>query len=297
MPQRHSINFACSIKLAVLLAMTLVASCGGGGGGDGGGDSGGNLSQNACGTIGLNPKIIDGTQCTGLSASPVVRIVSDFSNGTQEICSGTMITSNTVLTAVHCFIDFVDANNELIGSDVVYGDATNLSSVSVPNIDISPLLRVQTIGNEQILFNDFAVLTLARNLPLPTLPLLTSRAPVVGDVAQIFGYGRTTTGGSDVASDNIGLFSGESEVQLVTNNHIRVTFLSGGSGTCFGDSGGPLVITINGQAAIVGVLSQFVDTANGGTDCSVGSTSQYTNLQSSELLSSILQAVPRAGTI
>ncbi|MDC0358712.1 trypsin-like serine protease [Oligoflexia bacterium] len=291
-------NIYTRLIFALVSALIIIntSACGGGSSeSSSGGSTSSNvaLSTNACSDIGLTTRVINGSACGTLENSPVVRVRTVYTNGQPSYCTGTAITPSVVLTAFHCFI-----GGEIVDVQVGTGNEGSVTGVPVTNIFYSPLLREETIAGDTQIFNDFVVLTLAGPLNVPVMPILASRSPVAGDVVKAYGYGRTSTGAVDAGGPNIGdnssLYSGETVVRSVTNNHIRTTFFDNGSGTCFGDSGGPLVVLFNGQPAMVGVLSQFVESGTTVPDCTTGSVSQYTNLQSSELLSSLLEFVPDA---
>lgn len=263
-----------------LLASLLIAlitlshtACGGGGGGD-------SLSTNSCSTIGLGPRIINGTNCTA-GSSAVVPITLFNRDGSSGLCSGTMLTDNDVLTAAHCFLlsDVVVAVVTVGGRDITGKRAT-----------LHPSVR-RDVGNPSILLNDVAIIQLKESVDTPTLPLLSSRALVPGDVFSIFGYGLDD-------GDNVGaLRSGEMRTDAVTNDHINSMYEGEGSNTCNGDSGGPALLTFrngNGtaQTGIVGVVS-----SGSRSDCREGDLSIFTNAQSRTNLDFILSIVPDAEVI
>lgn len=291
-----------------LTTILLAAACGGGSSDGDSGSSTGNantsISTNACGVLGLNTRVINGTECDGLSSSPVVRILTAYQNGSVATCSGTMITGTEVLTAGHCILDFSDLNNIPVESVVVAGDVGSARAISVRSFAYHPGLRREPSGEEVNTFNDIAVLYLSEAAGVPTLPILTSTVPAVGEVVQIFGYGQSVTGPpatdssfEELVNSQAYLRSGEMLLTFVSNNHLRADFLEQGSMICRGDSGGPLVYMYNGQPTIVGVASELVISGELNLNCDRGSTGQWTRLQSSEILNSLLELVPNAQTL
>lgn len=261
--------------LSVLVALTSLSliSCGGG---DDDGDSSGGVSENACPVIGLNAKIINGTECEGEEQSPVVRIlIVDRASNTQALCSGAMISSTAVLTAAHCF---GNPQSELTIVDVAG------RSFTARSVAIHPNFRRERSTFGDSLVNDVAIIKLASSPGLPTLPLATSVAVAPNDIISIFGYGLNE---DDEAGE---LQSGQGRVEDVSSEHILELYDGDGSNTCQGDSGGPAIIQINGLPAIAGVTS--TGTVDG---CGKGDISLYTNLQNSSNAGFVRAQVPDVG--
>ena len=259
------------MKKFLLLAMsTLLFSCGGGGDGDG-------ASGDACGVLGL--KVINGEQCD-YSASPVVVIViGDNAGNPIGLCSGTMISTNKVLTAAHCIVDAG-------GSRFIVGSGSQSARVSraayhpnyTPTSTVSPF--------------DVAVMTLDRSLNLPTVPLLLSRNIESGDRCTVFGYGDDENGQSFAELGFAALKSTFVEVVEHSDGAIVSLFDETDSGACEGDSGGPLVGTKDSISGIVGVVQ-------GGTaeDCKKGSLEVFTDLQTNTTLDFVIAEAPGAAVL
>lgn len=255
-------------KFAALSLAFVLSSCGGGGGSDSS-----SVSTNACSVLGLNTKIINGTQCGESPSAAVVRVITlSQDRKTSGLCTGTALSSSTVLTAAHCF-----------------SEPTSLVVVEINNVDyrvskisVHPNYKAGRLSDGELAgFNDVAILHVNLPAAVATLPLLESRPVKSGDVMSIFGFGLD-------AANNAGVFrSGQTEVSRVFETHILSEFSGKGSNTCKGDSGGPAVITENGRPALVGVTSTGSATECGGDDLSL-----YVNLQDSEVLNFISQEVP-----
>ncbi|MDC0358328.1 trypsin-like serine protease [Oligoflexia bacterium] len=255
--------------LAVML-LALFTSCTSSDDGDSGG---GNVSKNACPTLGLLTRVIDGTACQELG-SPVVKITLEFSDGSSGLCSGTMISSDDVLTAAHCF--FSDVTNAFV--------EVNSKRIAAHTIVMHP----DVIANEEALavFNDVAVLQLSQATGFPTLPILGSRDIAQDDIVSIYGYGLDNSGGMGV------LRSGQMKISHVTDSHLFAPFNGAGSNTCNGDSGGPAIFSFSDQEgittnAIVGIVSSGND-----VNCQVGDTTLFSNVQSTSISSFITTVVP-----
>ncbi len=255
-------------KACLLLSVLSLYACGGGGGDDDGATPG----TNACPLLGLETRVINGATCSE-SGSPIVRIYFQGILGDVSICSGTLLTSDDVLTAAHClFGGVVRALVEVDGRTVTVRDA-----VSHP--------QATTSSGIAAVFNDAAILKLSSPLSgQPTLPIIASQDIAPGDIFSIFGYGLDE-------NQEIGVLqSGEMKADTVTENHISASYNGTGSNSCNGDSGGPAVFTTsNGVTGVVGVVSTGIQ-----TDCLEGDVTSYANVQESSILDFILQQVPDA---
>ncbi len=271
------------IRIAVVSAMFIAAlGCGGGSGGDGNGITTQALSKNACSDLGLsaiNPLILDGTACTGLSQSPVVRVLLQDQGGkTEALCTGTMLTTTKVITAGHCFV------SHPAQVKIGYGDSSNLQTVLVSRVNIHPHFELKSTEIE----NDVAILTLVSAAPLPTLPIVLSKVTEAGNIASIFGYG------TDASSllDGAVLRSGQVEISSVSESTVNSVYDGNGSNTCQGDSGGPLLRRAKQKFGIIGLTS--TGTRN---DCQIGDLTTYTNLQSQHILDFIMSVAPETGLL
>ncbi len=260
------------LGFVALLATMLLVSCGGGG------SSAESIDQ--CGALGLKTttataKIANGTDCTDLNKSPVVMVIKNLADGSAGICSGTMISANKVLTAAHCL-------QGAINIDVLLGVSANkLAYVTSNSWQIHPNFTRDANG---ILGNDVGVINVPVPLPLPSVPILASAAPQVGQKAVVFGYG--TTG---AAEDYGQLRSGVMKIAAVDAGRIFADYEGGTSNVCSGDSGGPLLLQIGNQLTIGGTTS-YGDSAT----CVVGERSVFMNLQSPSIQSFLRSAAPDA---
>lgn len=276
---KHSFKHVAVAILGLVLLLN-IAACGGGG------SEGTELSTNACGDLGLptkNSRIINGTACGNLAASPVVRVVMyDALQIPLGYCTGTLISSNAVLTAAHCAVAGT------VSAGIFYGDSPS-TFVSVSKIHRHPgYTPIRPNSSVSAAFNDVAVYFLRENLNLPILPIATSAPVLSGDVIDIYGYGTDENGNLDFKD----LKAGQMLVENTTGDHISTIYNGDGSNTCQGDSGGPATIRLNGITAVVGVTSTGTNST-----CGEGDNSLFINLQNPGVLNFILSEVPAARTI
>jgi len=203
---------------------------------------------------GVGTKIVGGTNAGRNEYPWQVGLVS--TRGGRPFCGGTLISSDTVLTAAHCKTD-VRSFNVVVGDhDVSVADGEQRISpsqwISHPNYR----------GND----NDFAIIKLSSPVTISdtVLPacLPTSNKNYDGVVATVTGWGTLTSGGSQ---PNI---LQEVDVNTMTNGQCHNTLYSAsdisnnmmcasgpGKDSCQGDSGGPLVTRDGNAYSLIGVVS------------------------------------------
>lgn len=264
-----------------MLSVFVVAAMGCGGGSDG---SSGEDSA-VCSDIGYSKslKVAAGEQClvnsSGDTSSVVKLFLFDNDDGSLVgSCTGTVISPTAVLTAAHCFQSADSAIVRVV---------TNGTRVDYPSS------RVVThpgyvLGSEDIFFNDVAVVHTSLQLPAPAVPILMSRAPEVGEVSIVAGYGQIENNGPAVED----VIAGRAIIRIVTVNHVRIDFRGSESHPCQGDSGGALFIEDDSGLAIVGVVSQSDPSVPEEQVCSKGDMTLYSNTQSPDISSFIASQVP-----
>jgi secreted trypsin-like serine protease len=266
------------LYISLLALALLITSCSGGGSGD---DNGGDLASktDACSVLGLQPKIVNGTQCRS-GASPVVQL-DLILRDEEALCSGTLIAPNYVLTAAHC------VPRSVLAVNVFTSDGTEETSGQA--IFVHP--GADEDGGFSTSRNDVAVIKLSTPLSAPTIPIFVSRETRKGDRMSIFGFGKDDTG-------DFGSFrSGTMKISEVSDDILIAEYeKEEGSNTCFGDSGGPAFITAENSAGITTTGLAGVTSGGQSKTCGEGDLSTFVNLQSDEVLNFIRSVVPNVRT-
>lgn len=260
-------------------ACALMASCGGDsdscslfgtcGGSDPGGSSTTFRGAPACQAIGYTKttKVANGEECkitSSADSSSVVKLL--ISKGqSRGVCTGTVISPTTVLTAAHCFAG--GASSVQIVTTVKGKQAT----MAARSFTVHPQWGIQN----NVMFNDVAVVKATRRLTAPVTPVLLSRSPTEAEESLVAGYGQTENSGPAEAN----VYAGRAVVEDVSDNHVFIDYTRNQAHPCKGDSGGALFVANGTGIAIVGVVSQSDPSVDIESICEVGDRTLYTSVK------------------
>ncbi|MBS1960287.1 MAG: trypsin-like serine protease [Bdellovibrionales bacterium] len=173
-----------------------------------------------------------------------------------SICTGSIISDNTILTAAHCVQD-VKAGTVIFARDV-----TSQNIKNVPRTLMRQIVAVQANHSYdpegQLETNDLAVIQFNGGLPEGFAPISVldkksaDAAVVPGARVVIAGYGITR----DEANDDGVLRKATMVVRALSPNRAEVLLMNSGHTSCHGDSGGPAYAAVNGRYYLWGVLSR-----------------------------------------
>ncbi|KAL7860683.1 hypothetical protein AOLI_G00170320 [Acnodon oligacanthus] len=216
-----------------------------------------------CGVAPLNTKIVGGQDASPGSWPWQVSLQT---NG-GYFCGGSLINSNWVLTAAHCF-GSINASQVTVylGDQSLsnQGSNTNVVSRSVSQLIMHPNYTSSTNDNDLTLLKLNSSVTFT-NYITPVCLAAAGSTFFNGTLTWVTGWGNTASGVSLPSPKTL------QEVQIpvvgnrkcnclygvgtITNNMVCAGLLAGGKDSCQGDSGGPMVSKQSGVWVQAGIVS------------------------------------------
>jgi chymotrypsin-like protease len=212
-------------------------------------------------------------ECTD-STSPIVRLRLLDDEDNERVCTGLLVSKDTILSAGHCF----DENVFTVLIDLGNHSYPSTTVVTHPGLTFS-LER----GD-----NDVAIVTFQPTqdsfFTEPSSYRVSVTPPELGEELYFLGYGR---GIDDNSSRPRTLRFGVMRVSTISGQFIDAQYSGAGTTSCYGDSGGPALVKRGNTFHLVGIVS-------GGTkqDCSIGDTAYFTNLNHPSIRSFLTQRIP-----
>jgi len=182
-------------------------------------------------------------------ASHTVVLLNTQKPGSHSRCSGTLLTSNIILTAAHCIPKNL---KDLWVVTSPYEFAVMERHAVLDAIKDRP---ASLPTSEDI---DLALVKFAGKLPngySPTSWVTSFNAPQIPFYLSVVGYGETFSGTNDAGELRFGL------ALIYKWNVSAPTFMANqtnSQGVCHGDSGGPAYLKIADEYFVVGVVSAVV---------------------------------------
>jgi secreted trypsin-like serine protease len=215
---------------------------------------------------------------------PYLAFVVFREGSSAEACSGTVVSSNVILTAAHCVVDEEHgvlrpaSAFKVVTGNVEWGSPERVVS-TVSAVAVYP---EYTWTGDYTHWGDAAVLQLSRPIPSPAVKLASSEAWATGSGALMVGWGKTASSQSGASPL---LHYGETQVQspsycagksshFHSNGQLCVLDPSHLRSACNGDSGGPLLVVAPGttnEPLEIGIASFVVNSS-----CSTSSPQYYT---------------------
>ena len=187
---------------------------------------------------------------------PYLAYVYFRDGGEAEACSGTVVSSNVVLTAAHCVVDSAGAPRLAAAFRVVTGDvdweAGDRVLSTVTAVAVHPEYAP---SGERANWADVAVLQLSRPIAAPPVRLATE-PPAAGTAALIAGWGKlspsqpgppATAHYATTEVQPADLCAGEANQFDPTGQLCVLDATDQAHSACSGDSGGPLLVVAPGS--------------------------------------------------
>ncbi|KYG60798.1 trypsin-like serine protease [Bdellovibrio bacteriovorus] len=210
----------------------------------------------------------------------VASVVTQDGQEGQFICTGSLLTSNVVLTAGHC-VPEVGAEYKEVALYVIFNTDLNNMERGDIRLVVDHVIHTEygKTGEQGEDAHDLALVKFSGAMApgyqlakfLDDETLLTA-----GKKVTLAGYGLIETDGVNTKSDNK-LRKVDVEIVEDFGKHEILLDQTQGKGACHGDSGGPAFLEVNGTQYVWGVTSRGAG-KDGKDDCSL--VSVYTKVKS-----------------
>jgi len=199
------------------------------------------------------------------------------------LCSGSLISATTIVSAAHCFAGVLPGVVQGWTGVTNIPDRDKGSKLAISGVTVHPGYDTATSANDIAIIQLSAPADIAGAARVISLPLMQDPAswPQSGTAAGISGWGAVKNDGppSDALrgasvqvlgspTDTCGQYGST----FSAANSICAGVPGGGIDTCQGDSGGPLVVVVNGLPILAGL------TSNGGECASAQLPGVYTRV-------------------
>jgi len=213
-------------------------------------------------TRSIQPRIINGT-VVDTAETRWKPIVSLKYNG-GHYCGASLITSQWVLTAAHCWwsessnAPYSISSGDTVGVDSY--DNTAMTEYHLLEVHVHPDYNSSTMDN------DIALLKLDGSASgVPTMRIIDTQTLANDDPSWVAGWGNTSTTGDVYPSDLMEVLAPiidrticngiSSYYNMITENMICAGYMEGGKDSCQGDSGGPLILEDSNGWYQIGIVS------------------------------------------
>lgn len=217
-----------------------------------------------CTAPSLNQKIIGGQACPGLNDKVALLELFDEEDNVTR-CTALVTGPQTIVTAAHCFDEFVFRAKVALGSE-------EREVIGVTN-------HPQAALRGDRFDYDVSVAHLDRPFERPVPPTVLAAPPLPGATVYVFGFGRTSTTPGGPLSERT-LYGGTTTVSARDTLFIESFYDGSGANPCRGDSGGPAFVyePSRDELGLIGVVSSGVIES-----CAPGDTTIFSNLTSPAL--------------
>lgn len=246
--------------------------------------------NSALGLCGENLRVTNGKTCEELNKSSIALLQIEINGKSSAICTGTLISTKTIVTAAHCLdktqgvtgilVGFPDTSNE--------ADKKNFEVYRVASFEANP--KYDSVpGNPY----DVGLVILEKEVvSRKTIPLIGREAHLAssGDSIGIYGFGKNEVG--EIGTLRYGKMVLESFDTGFSykDDLLGAAFDTTKQSICSGDSGGPAGMRVSSGYGIIAINS--VGTSE---RCMESDMAGFANLQLDENLNFVLER--KEGTI